>query len=332
MSFLDVIKKRGGQAARGIGSVVRAAVMDKPKEEPVAAPTPEPKDRIPKGFTLPDLDPDDPDYADRKQVHDALLSLDKHWTEAMPSIDYEGHYRKLAEEMKKAPEKREWNVLSKLAIALGTQNPDDIYSENLGLATMRRESESRQAQQRKEFEETMGLKKEALSGHIKQLMEQGKFRQALTELAAKEQLGITKARREHEFKIEEESQKGDIKKEVARIQAQAALERAERRLAYLRETSAKLRLSPSDKAQMDAEYRAAGARLADTKKQWAEGMISDEQVEVAEEEHRQEMKRIHDYFEDRELGERPPEAGPREGSPKPRGGMEPNPEDPWFKK
>jgi hypothetical protein len=83
---------------------------------------------------------------------------------------------------------------------------------------------------------------------------------------------------------------------------------------------------------MDAEYRTSGSHLADIKTQYANGMLSDEQVQQAEEEHRVEMKRIHDYYEDRELGERGDEAGPRKPAPSKGGsGMQPNAADPWFK-
>jgi len=327
MSFLDIIKRGAGSAARGVGSAIKATVM--PPEQPAEAPVPEPQDKPSGGFSLPELDEADPDYAEKKQVHDTLMALDKHWSEAMPNIDYQGHYRKISADMKKAPKEREWNVLSKLAVALGTQNPDRPYEENLGLSKMKETSASKQAEEQKTFEEDMGLRKEALSGHIRQLLDQGNFRKALTELSAKEQMGITRQRKEHEFKLKEEEAKGNVRKEVARINAQAAMDRANKRLSYLREQSAKLKLSPSDKAEMDARYRSAASNLASIKQQWSDGMLSDEQVEVAEEETRQEMRKIHDYYEDRELGERGPEAGPRK-APSKGTGMQPNASDPWF--
>jgi len=337
MSFLNIIKRGAGAVAHGVtgaaqevGNSMKQALT--PPAPEAAAPVDEPKDRVSKGFSLPDIDPADPDKDEKQKVHDALLALDKHWSEANPEVDYEGHYRKLAAEMKAgAPKEREWNPFSKFAIALGTQDPDHPYDENMGLRKMKETSEGKLAEEKKTFEENMSLRKEALSGHIRQLLDQGNFRKALTELNAKEQMGISRNRAEHGFKMQEIEAQGNIKKETARIAAQAAMTRAENRLRYLRENAAKLKLSPSDKANMDAEYRTSASHLAETKKQYAEGMLSDEQVAQAEEEHRLEMKRIHDYYEDRELGERGPEAGPRKPAPsKGAGGMQPNAADPWF--
>lgn len=328
MSFLDVLKRGASSTARGIASTVKAAV--KPEEQATPAPAPEPQDKAPRGFTLPDLDPNDEDYEHRQQIHDAIMNLDKQWTEAMPHIDYQGHYNKLREEMGKEPKARSWNALSKLAVALGTQNPDRPYDPNLGLAQMEEKSQSDLAGEKKTFDENMSLRKEALAGHIRQLLDEGKFRQALGQLNAQEQLGVTKSRFEHGLKMKEEEAKSNAKKEVARIQAQAALDRANARITYLKEQGGKLKLSPSDRASMEAEFRSAQNSLNEIKKQWQEGMLSDEQVEIAEEEHRQEMKRIHDYYEDRELGERGPEAGPRTPTAKPKTGMKPNAADPWF--
>jgi len=330
MSFLDIIKRGAGTAARGVGDVMKSVV--KPEEQAVAEPASEPQDRPSQGFTLPDLDPNDEDYEHRQQIHDAIMNLDKQWQTAMPNIDYQGHYRKLAEEMKKEPKKREWNALSKLAVALGTQNPDRPYDQNLGLAKMDETAEKERADKQKSFDENMALRKEALGGHIRQLLDEGKFRQALSQLNAQEQMGVSSERFKSKMKQEELKVQGDTKKDVARIQADAAMSRANARITYLKEQTGKLKLSPSDKAAMDAEFRQAQSHLNEIKKQWQEGMLSDEQVEVAEEENRQELKRIHDYYEDRELGERPPEAGPRKPTAKASGGMAPNPEDPWFKK
>lgn len=332
MPFLDILKRGANAAVSGVGSAMKAAIAPA-AEAPAEAPAPEPQDRPSQPFSLPALDESDPDYAEKKAVHDALTSLDSQWATSMPDIDYQGHYRKISEHAKKAPKDREWNVLSKLAVALGTQNPDRPYDENPGLAAMRNTAREKGDAERKTFEEDMSLRKEALSGHIRQLMDQGNFRKALTELNAKEQMGVTRNRKEHDFRLAEIDAQGTVKKEVAKINAQAAWDRAEKRLTYLKEQGEKLKLSPSDKAMMDAEYRTAAAGLTESKKQWSEGMLSDEQAEIAEEEHRQEMRRIHDYWEDREIGDRPANAGPRKAVNKPaEGGMQPNPEDPWFKK
>lgn len=333
MSFLDIIKNpaRGvAKAASAVGSSMKQALT--PAAPAVEAPVPEPQDKLPKGFTLPEIDPSDPDAAEKQKVHDALIALDKHWQEANPEVDYEGHYRKLADEMKKErPQGQEWNPFSKFAVALGTQDPNHPYAENQGLAKMKETSDSKLAADRKTFDENMDLRKEALSGHIRQLLDAGNFRKALTELNAKEQMAITRNRAEHQFKVEEINAQGDIKKEIAKTAAKAAMARADARAKYLQEQSASIKLSPSDKAAMDNEYRVAARHLAGIKSQWAEGMLSDEQVQTAEEENRLELKRIHDTYEAREIVKGDNTTRGNTTTPS-KGGMQPNAADPWFNK
>jgi hypothetical protein len=327
MSFLDIIKRGGRAAARGVSSAIRTAA---PAPAPTEAPVPEPQDTAPKGFTLPELDPNDSDYEEKKMVHDAMIALEKHYSDNMPGVDFEGHYRKLASELKNAPSERQWNPLSKFAIAMGTQNPENPYAPNVGLAKMEDVAGKKLTEEKTSFDENMALRKEALSGHIRQLLDQGKFRQALGQLEVQSQMGIMGRRKEHEFKLGEIEAQGTVKKDVARINAQSAMDRAEKRLAYQKSLTSKIRLSPANRAYSNEQFKMADTRLADIKKQWGEGMLSDEQVEIAEEEHRQELKRLHDWIEEHEI---PEGVNVERGSTvKPKGGMEANPEDPWFKK
>jgi len=319
MAFLNVIKRNAQAKSAGklVASPMQAAVAQ-PVEgtpAPAAAPAAAPAPASP-GFQLPELDPNDPDYAEKKQIHDAFVALDAHFNKALPGVDYQKHYADIQAEMAKAPQERHLSPLSKLAIAMGTQNPNNPYAPNVGLAMEDQTAKGVHAQEQSDFEKTLEMKKAAIEGHFQQLLGQGEFRKALALADVKARNDLTaerlKGEREHKNKLEEIEAQNTGRANVARINAQGAMDRAERRLAAAKSASDKLNLSPSDKSQMHEEYAAAARRFnmavaADPNT----GMRPEQDViDQAEELHRREIMRIHDFYESREIGTRPPNAGP----------------------
>jgi hypothetical protein len=341
MSFLNTIKhglasgtKAVGAGAKGVGGVIRDLAAPTEASPPAEGAPVAPAQDVPsKGFSLPELDENDPDYVHRKAVHDAILTLEKQWMDANPQIDYEGHYRQLQAEMKKAPSERDWGPLYKFGVALGTQNPNEPYTPNVGLANMNDKAAADLASRKQDFEDTLSLKKEALSGHIRQLLDEGKFRQALAQLNASEQLNITKQRQEHEFRTDEESAKITSREKIAKLHADALLERESRHNEYLREQAGKLRLSPSDKAAMDAEYKDLDGQITSLRKQVSDGMLDADSADDAIMDVRRQRDRLRDKYEARELvegaGSQP---RPKTAAATPSPGMQPNANDPWFSK
>jgi len=319
MSFLDVIKRNAAGAARGLAKGAQSLLAD---EQPVmqqavapTAPADVPAQPQP-GFALPELDPNDPDFEEKQKVHAAYEALEKHFAQANPEVNYQEHYNKMIAGMKE-PQERQMNPFRKFAIAFGTQDPERPYAPNVGLAGIEATEAKRHGAEMSEFEKTLGMQKEAMTGQIRQHMAAGEFRKALAMAKAKADLDITseraKGEREHKFKMAEIEAQVAGKKEVAKISAQAAMDRAERRIAAAKERGNDLKLSPSDKVDYSARVAAiqkAFDKATMTNPQTLEP-ASAEQIEDAEEDQRQALRQLHDFFEDREIGDRPPAAGPR---------------------
>lgn len=314
MNFHDVIKRGGKGGAQGMSSptenepVMQQAMPQAPAESPPRAAGP--------GFALPDLDPNDPDFDEKTKVHEAYNALEEHFSRTVPDVDFQGQYNKIMAGQKE-PQERQMNPFSKFAIAFGTQDRENPYAPNVGLAGIKATEERRLGAEMSEFEKTLGMQKEAMTGQIKQHMAAGEFRKALAMAKTKADLDITadrtKGDREHKYKIAEIEAASTGKKEVARINAQAAIDRAERRVENAKTSTSNLKLSPTDKARMNQEleramilFRSSVARDPNT------GLRPEsEEIEDAEDRHRRELSRIHEFWEDREIGDRPPAAGAR---------------------
>jgi hypothetical protein len=312
MSFLDVIKRNG----KGIPQ----PVTESPMANALAQPTPAAPASAPattsSGFTLPELDPNDPDYEEKSKIHAAFLALDKHLTENVPNVDFQKQYQDIQNEMAKAPQERHISPLRKFAIALGTQDPEQPYAPNRGLAQVEETAQKQHAGAMSEFEKTLDLKREAMTGHIQQLMQQGEFRKALAMANTKAQNDITAARakdtREHSNKMEEIKATVAGRADVARIAAQGAMDRAEARIAAVKANTSNLKLSPTDKAQMTGEIDLATQkfRIATARDPLTGEVPDPDVIDQAEDTHRRELVRIHNFYEDREIGTRPANAGP----------------------
>lgn len=328
MSFLDVIKRGAGKVASG----VKHAVSDQPSMQQALPELPAPEaapSEAPPGLALPDLDPKDPDYEEKKAIHDAFTGLDKHFNENVPGVDFYKHYRGIMDDLKKAPQERHLNPLSKFAIALGTQDPEHPYAPNTGLATAQKTAENQQSEEEALFGKALGFKKEALEGHLKQLLQQGDFKKALSQSAALQDLAATQGRikneREGAQKIKEIEATNTGRAQVARMRADSAKTVADIRAQHATAVGKNLNLSPSDKAQQAAQIAGAKAKylnMINDDPQTHEP-ASQEMIDRADEVYRKELIDIHNYFEEREIGERPSAASPRNSgtTAKPSGGM-----------
>lgn len=302
MNFLNVIKRGPQTPTKSLKEAIAPEV---------AAPPTATAEPAQKGFQLPELDPNDPDFAEKKRVHDSILALDKHFLENVPNVDFMKHYQGIIDEQKKAPGRRELHPLSKFAIALGTQG-EDPSAPNVGLASVRKTEDERLGREQDSFEKVLGLKKAALEGHINQLMSQGKFRQALSQLALSQDMAIDEERRKHGFRMKEEEAKIGGRRAVAEINAKSAKERAEIRAKHATSVGANLKLAPADRAEMAARIESAKRKfnLATARDPVTLEGPSTEQIDSADDIYRIELRDIHDEYEDREIGNRPPPAGP----------------------
>jgi hypothetical protein len=284
------------------------------------------------GFSLPAIDPNDPDAAEKQRIHDAFMALDTHFSQANQGFDYAKHYGEIQAEMAKAPQERHLNPLSKLAIALGTQDPEHPYQPNMGLAIADQTAKEKHGQEMSEFEKTMEIKRSALEGQIKQHMAAGEFRKALKMAETKAMLDVDADRRAHKNKLSEIEATGNEKVRVANINAKASIERADRRIAQAHRHAAEMKLSGPAKAAMGAEIQLAQKNytMASAVDPMTMQRPDADTILQAEEALRQEIFRIYHKYEDmipKPTGSTQETVTPSTGNT----GKTPHAEDPFFK-
>lgn len=284
MSVGSVLKKIGAGAASVGGSVAKeilgtgapAPMAEAPAAAPAAAPQP---------FKLPDLDPNDPDYEEKKMIHDTYTKLGEALTgsAADDGIDLKSKYEELAKYAESRPQPKKWSPFSAFAIAMGS--PDAMHKVNEDNAKADKAHSDRE-------EYLLGLREQALKGEIAQLMQKGNFKKALTQSAALEELSrIQKLRddaRAGKQKLAEIEETNKGRAQVAGIRAAAAQRVAETKVNDLIKTyklDAKLRTAMLGVASkfmsgLQAQKDAAGEPIYDEKD--LHGML-EELVDYAEE-------------------------------------------------
>ncbi len=318
MSFLDTIKRGAGAVGHGIAALDRATNPGVMQKAVASTPAPAPAETPPTtaGLTLPDLDPNDPDYAEKKSIHDAFIALDKHFTDNVPGVDFQKEYADTIKAQANAPADKHAGFLKRLAIAFGSQDPNHPYAPNAGLEALGKNESEQNAQQSSDFEKALALKKEALHGHINQLMQAGEFKKALAQSAALQDLEATRGRikseREQAGALARIKAQNEGRANVAGINAEAAAARESRRWKHARDIGAHLNLSPSDRAEMDGLIDGAKIKFhrAITDNPDIGYLPSEQEKGQADEDYRNELNTIQVQFEDREIGERPTPAGP----------------------
>lgn len=236
MALSSVIRKIGqgaGAAGKavlgpnGFGVIQPAAA---PPEAVAPAPAPAQAPRELTGFTLPELDPSDPDYEEKKAVHDAYTKLGSILVDSSDNdgIDYRSKYDELSKYAASRPLPRAWNPFSTFAIALGSEaGANKIASDNANA--------SKAAQDREDY--LLGLKEAAMKGEIAQEMEKGNFRKALKQSEVLAELNATTGRIKSEREAKQELEKVRAQNEgkigVANIRAAAARDTAAQRISDL---------------------------------------------------------------------------------------------------
>lgn len=197
-----------------------------PPTTPEPAPVPQPS------FTLPEIDPDDPDFEEKQAVHEAYTQLSQILADAAPHIDYEKEYQKLRETTAQRPERRAPNPLSAFAIGMGAGEQ--------GLNRMQATEDTRLSDAEKKWSDIVAIQEQAIKGDIQQKLEQGKFKQALAQSEALARLQSTTTRieegRKHKQKLAEIEKQNEGKIAVANIKAAEARSRLQIRLQNLADT------------------------------------------------------------------------------------------------
>jgi len=231
MSFSSVLGGVGS-AAKKVGSAAMKSVMpEQVQAQPAGPPAPEaPQEEPTHQFKLPDLDPSDPDYEEKKAVHDAFDALNRQLTEAAPHIDFQKEYAGLYKKQQEGPNKvPSMNPLSSFAIAMGAGQQ--------GLNNVAREHDRAQGQEDDKFSSALDLQKAAIQGDIEQKMQQGKFKQALAQSEVLARLEATTSRirgqrtQANEMEKIKEQNKGKL--DVAHIKADSAQQQLQTRMSHL---------------------------------------------------------------------------------------------------
>lgn len=175
---------------------------------------------------------DNPDEeSEESVVTRAFKALGDRLREAAPHIDFKAEYAKLMEENKK-PERRKLSPLHALALSLGGGN-EAVDRAQKNVDTENDENESR-------FRELLGYKEQALKGQIEQMLNEGKFKQALVQSeelakmnAVLDRIKTSRANK-HEMDVERERNRGRVA--VAHVKADAAKSMLQSRLTSLADT------------------------------------------------------------------------------------------------
>jgi hypothetical protein len=188
----------GAQAVAGdVAQAVQPSAA--PQSPAMSAPNPYVGFDVP-DFKLPDLDPADPDYKEKKAIHDAYEELGSMHQQhvAQAGSAYQTMYNNLAHDIKARPQGKEFSPLSAFAIGLG--NPD-------ALKNVAAHNDSVTAGAAQKDSDLLALKEQALKGQIQQMMSEGKFAQALKQSAMLADVQAMQSRSEseraHKNKLEE---------------------------------------------------------------------------------------------------------------------------------
>lgn len=261
-----------GKAGKVVGNDLRAALEPAPEQPvtPAAMINTAQQSPSPQPFQLPDLDPSDPDYEEKKAVHDAytrLAAMHDEWTKEAGD-PYMQQYQDLQKYVASRPSPKRFSPLSAFAIAMG--NP--AAAERVAQTNSSADDEMRR---REDY--LLGLKEKALQGHIQKLLDEGNFRQALTQSAALADLNATQQRIADKRKADaaialaQEQNKG--RTAAAQIRADSAVKVAERRLqAYGQQLGLTREQIRAEATMFAAQVRA----LSTQKNMMGESMISED--------------------------------------------------------
>ncbi len=211
-------------------------------------------------FQLPQLDENDPDYEDKKAIHDAYEELGRMHTEHARGAgeQYKTMYNDLAKGVREQATGKEFSPLSALMIGMGSDK---------GLENVQAHNQSVKNATHQRDQDLLSLKERALRGQIDQFLAEGKFSQALKAQALLADVAAvqdrTKAERAQQMKIEQLGITEEGKNKRAEMINTRMVQVADRRMKILQAQLGKL---------SDADKFAYQTKLAAVKSEYAEGI------------------------------------------------------------
>jgi hypothetical protein len=218
---------------------------------------------------LPTLDPNDPQFEEKKQIHDYVRQVETaHQGYVKNQPDYTEQYQRLADYVDTKPEPKRFSALSAFAIGMG--NPEAL--KNVSAANLKAEEAHTKRDQY-----LLDLRETAMKGNIQKLMEEGNFKKVLTESTALMELHrAQKAAAEKRQQIDEiskikERNKGTLS--VANVRADAARASAIRRASTLANGWG---LTPTESLSIDTMYKAEIEHAVTTDPETGDKVVNDE--------------------------------------------------------
>lgn len=253
MSIGSVIKKIAKAPVKAVGAVGRAAAqaVEPPAPAPMDTSMPEYTPPAYQPMELPEIDPADPDAEHKQAVHSWIRELEAAHAEQAKGQgkEYHDQYEKLAQYAASGAKERKFDPISAFMIGMGSDEGLDTVKEH-------NRSVDKAAREREDY--LLGLKEQALKGNIQKLMDEGKFKQVLTQSAALEELHATqdriKSAREHKEKLAEIEATNKGKTAVANIRADSIIKNIEARA---RAAQASYGLTKAMMASVDRQQGAA---------------------------------------------------------------------------
>lgn len=175
-----------------------------------------------KPFTLPPLDPNDPDYAKKKEVHDALEEYVKLAEAQQPKVDYHGILKQRMEALKSLPEEHRANPLVMFAMGLG--NPE--HAKEL-IESYTAQHDTKRAEELSKWKDMFQMQQDAVEGAAKQAMAAGDARKVATGKWLEEMQRMAKLKQETEAEIQKIGKRGENAKNRAEIQGKWAAKAAQ---------------------------------------------------------------------------------------------------------
>ena len=262
MSIGSVIKriaKAPLKAAGAVGHAVQQAV-EPPANTPLDTSMPEYQAPNYVPMELPEIDPADPDAEHKQAVHSWIRELEASHAEHAKGQgkEYHDQYEKLAQYSAGRPREKKFDPISAFMIGMGSE-------KGLNAVLEHNSSVDKQTREREDY--LLGLKEQAMKGNIQKLMDEGKFKQVLTQSAALEDLHATqdriKSSREHKEKLAEIEATNKGKTAVANIRADSVIKNARERISSMGHA---YRLTLKQMDSLNRQYGAAYNAYVNTHK------------------------------------------------------------------
>jgi hypothetical protein len=174
---------------------------------------------------LPEIDPADPDAEHKTAVHGWIRELEAAHAEQAKGQgkEYHDQYEQLARMSSKGGE-RKFDPISAFMIGMGSE-------KGLNMVLDQNAKADKSTREREDY--ILGMQEQAMKGNLQKMMDEGKFKQVLTQSAALEKLHAAqdriKSERGHKEKLAEIEKTNTGRADVANIRADAVIQSAQTR-------------------------------------------------------------------------------------------------------